>query len=370
MRQIFKAVFMIGAAVGLLLCRGQLASAEPVDGPWENADTFGSGPFSTTTSNTFVVGEEPNDPTINSNFAEQEMIFSPFSLMTLTNPGDKVVFTGSVTLNGTINSPSSGGSPRTQFRFGLFKDNGNTAELGWVGYFMHNKHGDLGGTPLGALGVKPVGNTSAFLSTVGGTTLQSQGGDGTAASLFNDGTYNLTMSIERNGAGELVLNSSIVGVGDRPPVETYPDPENPPPSPGPNLFSQIMGATHTLASTLGTYEFDRLGFLLGGNLDADRAAFADLDVTFTPGGAAGQPGDLNGDGLVDAADYVAYRKGGPIVNDTAPPGVGPEDYDAFFENFGEGGPGGGQSPVPEPATAILIGLATLCVTLSRRALPR
>jgi hypothetical protein len=251
------------------------------------------------------------------------MIFSPFTQMTLDSAGDKIVFTGSVTLSGTINSPLSAGNPKTQFRFGLFQSNANTDETGWVGYFMHNKHG-TSATPNGVLAVKPVGNISTFLSTTGQVTLQSAAGDNTNASLFNDGAYNLMLTIERNAAGELVVNSSIIGTGNRPPAqpadfngdsvvdaadyvawrkggpllnETAPAGPGPEdytlwqqnfgnqPTPVANEFSQIMNGTHLTASTTGTYTFDRLGFLLGNNLAADRAAFANLDVTFTPGPA-------------------------------------------------------------------------------------
>jgi hypothetical protein len=64
----------------------------------------------------------------------------------------------------------------------------------------------------------------------------------------------------------------------------------------------------------------------------------------------GQDGDHNGDGIVDAADYVSARK------------IGTQgDIDAFFENFGEGGAGAGGA-VPEPATWLL-GLAA-CMALA------
>ncbi len=320
MRKIINALVAICAMAWLLLGSGRTALAEAVDGTWENADTFGDGPYSTTTSNTFVLGEDPDDPSINSNWATQEMIFSPFTQMTLANPGDKVVFTGSILLTGTTNSPLSSGTPRTQFRFGLFQSNANTDETGWTGYYMSNKHGNSG-SPQGILAVKPVGNTSAFLSVTGQVGIASQNGDGTEASLFNDGTYNLMMSIERDATGQLVLNSSIIGVGNRPatgvtagdfngdgfvnaadyvtwrmggPLANDTDPPGAGPEdyaawrqnyghgPAANQFAQIMNGTHTTASTAGTYTFDRLGFLLGQNLGTDRAAFSNLDVTFIP----------------------------------------------------------------------------------------
>jgi hypothetical protein len=46
------------------------------------------------------------------------------------------------------------------------------------------------------------------------------------------------------------------------------------------------------------------------------------------------PGDYNGNGTVDAADYVLWRNGGPLQNDTTPASVGPEDYDVWRANFG------------------------------------
>jgi hypothetical protein len=75
-------------------------------------------------------------------------------------------------------------------------------------------------------------------------------------------------------------------------------------------------------------------------------------------------GDFNGDNVVNAADYVAWRK----TDNT------PEGYQAFRQEFGMvGGPagastlvrgdvvyvssgGGGAAPIPEPATVILVGL--------------
>ena len=48
---------------------------------------------------------------------------------------------------------------------------------------------------------------------------------------------------------------------------------------GANGFNQLLSATDTTAGTAGTYTFDRLGFLVGGNLDADQALFSNLDVS-------------------------------------------------------------------------------------------
>jgi hypothetical protein len=52
-----------------------------------------------------------------------------------------------------------------------------------------------------------------------------------------------------------------------------------------------------------------------------------------PGGATG---DYNNNGVVDAADYVLWRKGGTLQNDPTP-GVQPADYGVWRANFGSSG---------------------------------
>jgi hypothetical protein len=84
---------------------------------------------------------------------------------------------------------------------------------------------------------------------------------------------------------------------------------------------------------------------------------------------AGLPGDFNGDNVVDAADYAIWAKGGPLLNDEAPPGAGPEDYDAWAANFGAtlgSGGGGGSSQVPEPSTMALAMIPMLLAAGCRR----
>jgi len=349
MRQRYRAAIKFCAIASLTVCAAPSALAEAVDGTWVNAVGFGDGPIHFPDTNSPIVGENPNDPDFGVNDADQEMIYSGFTPMTLANSGDKIVFTGSVELAGTINSPATSGTPRTQFRFGLFKDDGNGDDLGWVGYLLLNAHGNTG-TPNGGLTRKNVGNNNVFLSNsnpaggpINANSLISAPGNGT---VFNDDTYALNMTIERIGA-DLNISGSITGTAA-------------------TNFTQSLTVTDTAASTLGTYQFDRLGFLTGGNLDADRAAYMNLDVTFVPA-PTGQPGDYNGDGTVDAADYTVWRKGGPLLNDTNPAGVGPEDYAKWVEQFGTGGGGGAQSLVPEPTCIVLLATGAIVATCRRRA---
>jgi len=73
------------------------------------------------------------------------------------------------------------------------------------------------------------------------------------------------------------------------------------------------------------------------------------------------PGDYNGNGAVDGADYVQWRNGGPLANEVHNPGtVSQEDYTEWRARFGNvAGSGlGSGSAVPEP-TGLLLALAGL-----------
>jgi formylglycine-generating enzyme required for sulfatase activity len=74
---------------------------------------------------------------------------------------------------------------------------------------------------------------------------------------------------------------------------------------------------------------------------------------------AGLAGDFNGDGTVDAADYVIWRKTGGTQ----------EQYNEWRANFGMSSPGGGSFPVtavPEPACILLILSGTFALLYHHR----
>jgi hypothetical protein len=73
---------------------------------------------------------------------------------------------------------------------------------------------------------------------------------------------------------------------------------------------------------------------------------------------SGQDGDYNEDGIVDGADYVAWRK---TPSDF---GNDPAGYNTWRQNFGEGGAGGGGA-VPEPASALLVVFGLISLSMAR-----
>ena len=96
-------------------------------------------------------------------------------------------------------------------------------------------------------------------------------------------------------------------------------------------------------------------------------------VALAPSAAvAAVPGDYNNNGVVDAADYVLWRKGGPIQHEV--PGVTPgmvtsEDYTAWRQRFGNTSGSGSLSAasVPEPDALSLVGMLLFgMILLSRR----
>lgn len=81
-----------------------------------------------------------------------------------------------------------------------------------------------------------------------------------------------------------------------------------------------------------------------------------------------QPGDFNGDGVVNAADYTTWRDNlgaaddAPINNaGDGVAGVSADDYAVWASNFGSGAPASANA-IPEPSTALLalVGLLAAC----------
>jgi hypothetical protein len=97
-----------------------------------------------------------------------------------------------------------------------------------------------------------------------------------------------------------------------------------------------------------------------------------LDNLQLTGTALAVEGDYNENGVVDAGDYVVWRKGiAPLPNEVAEPlGItDEEDYKAWRARFGNPSSGGGAgtatSAAPEPSTAALVCASAIGVILAR-----
>lgn len=137
-----------------------------------------------------------------------------------------------------------------------------------------------------------------------------------------------------------------------------------------NAVGGISGVFSNITSGLRLDTVDGLGSFLvhygvGSAFNQNQIVLS----AFQPTGPGGLPGDFNHDGVVNAADYVVWRKG---------VGVAPtqDNYNLWRSNFGQTfsflgsgwGAGGSSDNVPEPAAIALMLFATasLNVRLSDR----
>ncbi|HEX3601921.1 MAG TPA: autotransporter-associated beta strand repeat-containing protein [Lacipirellulaceae bacterium] len=143
-----------------------------------------------------------------------------------------------------------------------------------------------------------------------------------------------------------------------------------------SIFDLNFSATDTIRS----FYIDGVGQATGtwgavGSIAAHQSALITgtglLNVTTLP--PMGVPGDYNGNGVVDAADYVLWRSGGPLQNEVATMGsVTPEDYTEWRARFGNTSGSGsgalsGSAAVPEPGSLLLATFAALgLVVLPRK----
>jgi hypothetical protein len=116
---------------------------------------------------------------------------------------------------------------------------------------------------------------------------------------------------------------------------------------------QYHDLTFTLTGLHAMASIDAFGINLGAHtsnllMDVDSVQFTTVN---------GVPGDYNGNGVVDMADYVLWRNGGPLQNEVNTVGtVDASDYDAWRSRFGNTSGSGSLNgaAVPEPGSAALM----------------
>ena len=245
------------------------AIAAPVTGTWIKASGGATMGLTNTTTASPTWGDGTTDN------ADASSIYSPFSTITLANPGDKVVLSGSVEMFGI--SPGTAGSI---FRFGLFNVNGSATNNGWLGYFVQS----AASAGTGSLQERALVNTTSFTSTSGGGSASLQTLP-LATSALTSAVYNFSFTLERNALNGLIITTSLVRTSDS---------------------LQFAGASFTdTAVNAGAFTFDRVGFQGTTDLNADKLQLNNVDVTFTAG-AAPLP-VITTSGFVEGAFHVSVE---------------------------------------------------------------
>jgi hypothetical protein len=179
--------------------------------------------------------------------ADNMSIYASIPTVTLASVGDKVTFSGSVSLSGIV-----GG--HNQFRWGLYDRNGSSGDSGWLGYIGNAGHSSTGAS----LFERANPNTVWYMLSTGGAnqTIATAPAPGAA---LTDGTYGFSLILERT-AGGMRISQSMLRIFD----------------------SQQFGLISMEDSTPQTMSFNRVAFLMGDALNVDQAQFSHIDVTYVP----------------------------------------------------------------------------------------
>jgi hypothetical protein len=209
-------------------------------------------------------GLDTNSPTIGDGSpenADQVILHATFPTVALSNNGDAILLTGSVTLFG-ITATDTG--TNQQLRFGLFDMLGSPGTSGWLGYFVANSTA----ANAGVVRQRNAGNVDLFISNNGSTIVASTANppnSRTGATITND-TYGFSLQLTRDGNNFDIAGALFGG-------------------PGGNFFDSFT--LDDLAPTgTETFTFNTVGFLLGNAMNVDQAQYNNVDVTFIPEPAA------------------------------------------------------------------------------------
>jgi hypothetical protein len=158
--------------------------------------------------------------------------------------GQQVTLSGFATMSGIDSSME-------QFRWGLFQESSTPINaIDWSGYMASNSAGSSGG----ALRVKSAGDGTTFAQSGNALTIQSsQDGDE-----FIDETYHFSMTVSRFN-NEVSVDASLTSADD---------------------WTQIWDDASVASPP--SFTFNRVGFLAGSGMHANRITFSNIDVTAAP----------------------------------------------------------------------------------------
>jgi fibronectin-binding autotransporter adhesin len=208
------------------------------------------------------------------------------------------------------------------------------------GDYAVNATGTLGGTGTIGDGLDPL----TVAVNAGGALAPGSGGIGTL-SVVGDVTFADATSIFKVEANGATVSADVLAVTGNLTLN------------GAGLSASLLGGSLPSGPfTIATYT---------GTLSGTFTAPSGIAVNYsTPGqikitiNSLGITGDYNGNGVVDAADYVLWRKS---------PGTfgGPGGYDTWRSRFGNISGSGSGGAVPEPSALVLMSLASLTLAAPR-----
>lgn len=285
----------------------------------------------------------------------------------LASAGDKIKVTWAFSLTNV----NAAGNTSQNFRFALADAsdgsrataNGSLPSTAWRGYALFaNMSPTLGNSNPFQLRRRTLGNAGNLLNTSGDFQDPLGNGATSGAHGYDAATpYTMTWEITRNASNGLDMDVKITGGtldNDGTAQVTVTD-------------ATPVGVDSATAP-FGSYKFDTFSLRPSG--ESTTASVFDTSLFkvefFSSATPPGVPGDYNGNGKVDGADYVVWRKGGPLQNEVDAPGtVNAVDYTEWRARFGNtSGAGAGVSAagVPEPGTIGLLLAGVLGMSLGRR----
>jgi hypothetical protein len=236
-------------AIALLCITARAVDAAPVTG-WLVVDPQSGGSTSKQVFNALTDSPILGNGAVNS--ADMVAMYADISGVPDGSPdialanGQEVTLSGFATMTG-INASNE------QFRWGLFQESVPPFNaIDWSGFIASNSSNSSGG----ALRAKSAGDGSTFAQTGSAVTLQiANDGDD-----FIDETYHFSLTVSRFN-DELSVDASLTSADD---------------------WSQVWKDAIAIPPTPTTFNFNRVGFLSGGGMNADQVAFSNIDVTAAP----------------------------------------------------------------------------------------